>query len=370
MKLNLGAGDSPIEGYDNSFDLKHGKKAFPLDVEDASCDEIRASHILEHFGHRVTEKILQHWVSKLKPGGLIKIAVPDLEIIARKFVDGESGQFQGWIYGGHVDQNDIHGAGFSFDSLSAMMRRAGLVGVHFWPGDEDCSGLEVSLNLAAYRQPLAWPATISVISRPRLGFGDHADDALEALLPLGISRFGRTGAYWGKSLTTAIDEAMAEEPAYVLTMDYDTLFTKDDVEDLLAFMAVSDADVLIPVQMGRTDKALMNPGRTLMASDLDATYVQVRTGHFGLSLFRASAFIKLPKPWFFPTFHENGNWKYDDDINFWLKCEEIGLKAVVTPRVVVGHIEWVAMWPDRQMKKIYQPMNDYRSEGKPREVWR
>lgn len=378
MRINLGAGAAELPGYDNSFDDHQGKEAYPLALPDGCADEVRASHLLEHFNHTGVHKVMADWVRVLKPGGLLKIAVPDLEVIARKFLDGEAGQFNGWIHGGQVDTRDIHLVSFNFDSLSAMMRRCGLVGLHLWGGpdeqDEDCSSLDVSLNLAGYKRPEKWPETISVMSRPRLGFGDHSDDALEALLPLGISRFSRTGAYWGKALTMAIDDAVARGAEFVLTMDYDTLFKQADVEDLLAFMVANpEADALVPVQMGRTDKILMNPkeGVAGIAQDeLERVYYPIRTGHFGLTLFRVSAFRALPKPWFFPTFNEDGSWKHDDDINFWLGCEKAGLRVFVTPRVVIGHIEWVAMWPDRKMKTLYQRMNDYREQGKPRHVWR
>lgn len=377
IKINIGAGDCALEGYDNSHDAKHGKKMYPLDVAANTADEIRASHCLEHVGHRVVETVLADWVRALKPGGLLKLAVPDLEYIAKRYLSGAGGQFQGWIHGGQTDQLDVHLVSFDFDSLSAMMRRAGLVGIHKWEGADDCSALDVSLNLAGYKRPEKWPQTVAVISRPRLGFGDHSDDALEALLPLGISRFGRTGAYWGKALASGIEDAIATGAEYVLTMDYDTLFRQSDVEDLLAFMANNpEADALVPVQMGRmNDKILMNPksepGRKgITHAELDQNYFQIRTGHFGLSLFRASSFAKLKKPWFRPTFKEDGSHEYDDDIVFWLNFEECGLKVFLAPRVVIGHIEWVAMWPDREMKGINQRMNDYRREGKPRDVYR
>ena len=118
----------------------------------------------------------------------------------------------------------------------------------------------------------------------------------------------------------------------------------------------------------------MNPRgdgpRKITQGELEQTYYPVKTGHFGLTLFRAESFRKMKKPWFFPTFKENGEWDHDDDINFWLGFEKAGLNAFLTPRVVVGHIEFVAMWPDRKMKTLYQKMNDYRAEGKPRFVWR
>lgn len=377
MRLNLGAGESPIAGYDNSWDIGCGKKAFPLEVDDASCDEIRASHILEHFGHRVTEKILQHWVSKLKPGGLIKIAVPDLEVIAQKFLNGEAGQFQGWIFGGQVDQNDVHGAGFSFDSLSAMMRRAGLVGIHLWPGDMDCSGLEVSLNLAAYKPPEAWPVTRAAMTIPRLGWQDNFGSIGEALMPLGIPLYARTGAYWGRTFMTAIDQCLKEGCEYVLAVDYDSLFGLDEVQDLLAFMAAKpDADALIGFQQHRNEpRVLFNfkpePGQTkLSLADMDATYLPVRSAHFGLSLFRAEALKKLPRPWFVETFDEDGEYKTDADVNFWIKFAEAGLNAFACPRVVIGHLEVMALWPDQRLKHIHQNVTKYNLEGKPRGVWR
>ena len=48
-KLNIGAGDNPLPDYEN-IDIKDGKTAYPLDYPDNTFDEIRASHILEHFG--------------------------------------------------------------------------------------------------------------------------------------------------------------------------------------------------------------------------------------------------------------------------------------------------------------------------------
>lgn len=375
MRLNLGAGVNPLLGYDNSWDDHEGKEAFPLALPDGVADEIRASHLLEHFNHNGVQKVLADWVRVLKPGGLLKIAVPDLEYIATRFLSGAAGQYNGWLHGGQVDARDCHLVSFDFDSLSALLRQAGLVGIHYWGGeDSDCSSLDVSLNLAGYKRPPQWPNTISVMSRPRLGFGDHSDDALEALLPLGISRFSRTSAFWGKSLTLAINDAIANDAEYVLTMDYDTLFKQSDVEDLLAFMATNpDADALVPVQMGRTDKVLMNPKEGVVnigQVELERSYYPIRTGHFGLSLFRAASFARMGKPWFFPSFKDDGSWQYDDDVNFWLGFEKAGLTAYLAPRVVVGHIEWVAMWPDRGMKKLYQPLNDYRQEAKPRSVWR
>ena len=80
IRLNLGAGDTKLPGY-IAVDRKNGQEVYPLAYEDNSVDEIYASHILEHFGLNEILKVLQNWVSKLKPGGLMKIAVPDFQKI-------------------------------------------------------------------------------------------------------------------------------------------------------------------------------------------------------------------------------------------------------------------------------------------------
>jgi predicted SAM-dependent methyltransferase len=78
IKLNIGAGCVDIPGY-TPIDRKLGTEAYPLpQYTDNSVDEIRASHILEHFPFAEVPNVLAEWVRALKPGGTIKIAVPDI----------------------------------------------------------------------------------------------------------------------------------------------------------------------------------------------------------------------------------------------------------------------------------------------------
>ena len=111
MRLNLGSGDQHLDGYEN-LDGKQGDSLYPLNVEDESCEEIRASHCLEHFSHTEVHAVLKHWVSKLKPGGMIRIAVPNFEKIAKDYLAGKQFNIQGYVFGGHVDARDHHGCGF------------------------------------------------------------------------------------------------------------------------------------------------------------------------------------------------------------------------------------------------------------------
>ena len=381
MRLNLGAGAAPLENYDNTFDDHQGKEAFPLALPDGCADEVRASHLLEHFNHRGAHKVVADWMRVLKPGGLLKIAVPDLEEICRMHVAGEPGQYQGWLSGGQVDGRDIHLAQYDWHSLSALLRGSGLVGLHKWAGDGgDCSTLPISLNIAGWKRMPSYPKTIAVMSRPRLGFMDQFGCAMDALLPRGIPVYHRQGVYWGKCLTLAIEAALEDRAEWILTLDYDTLFRPEDIEDLMMLMSKGSAmvlggpDALVPVQIHRmSDRLLMNPKEGtpgITQADMDQPYYPIRTGHFGCTLIHADIFSRLKKPWFYPTYKEDGEPQYDDDINFWLEFEKAGLKVFLTPRVTVGHLEAVVMWPDRKLKMLYQKTNDWREQGKPREVWR
>ena len=45
-------------------------------------NEVRASHVLEHFFLKEMDIVLQEWIRVLAPGGILRIIVPDLKIVA------------------------------------------------------------------------------------------------------------------------------------------------------------------------------------------------------------------------------------------------------------------------------------------------
>src|SRR5262245_14289370 len=108
IRLNVGAGNTHLTGFVN-LDHKSGQEAHPLDYPDDSVEEIVASHVLEHFSHREVAEVLQGWVNKLKPGGKIRLAVPDFETVARDYLAGLPVNVQGYVMGGHNDADDHHG---------------------------------------------------------------------------------------------------------------------------------------------------------------------------------------------------------------------------------------------------------------------
>jgi hypothetical protein len=156
LKLNIGSGDAiTMKGYVN-VDAKFGDMAFPLQYGDNTVDEIYAGHILEHFGYGQTLDVLKDWTRALKPGGVLKVAVPNFKWIASTYMDVAAGRFagvgapplSGYLMGGQTDEHDFHKAIFDRASLSKLLIDAGLEHIRPWESEvSDCASLPVSLNL-------------------------------------------------------------------------------------------------------------------------------------------------------------------------------------------------------------------------------
>ncbi|MGZ4057281.1 MAG: class I SAM-dependent methyltransferase [Bacteroidia bacterium] len=58
-----------------------------IPFESNSFDAVYHSHVLEHFSKADGEKFISECLRVLKPGGILRIAIPDLERIARKYLE-------------------------------------------------------------------------------------------------------------------------------------------------------------------------------------------------------------------------------------------------------------------------------------------
>ena len=59
-------------------------------VADGSCDEVRVSHVLEHLEWPDSFKALAEFARVLKPGGVLKVSVPDVRLLLDSLASGES----------------------------------------------------------------------------------------------------------------------------------------------------------------------------------------------------------------------------------------------------------------------------------------
>ena len=67
--------------------VKYGNIISGLPVEAGSCDGIYCSHVLEHLSLADFRKALTNTYKILKPGGIFRCVVPDLEYAARTYID-------------------------------------------------------------------------------------------------------------------------------------------------------------------------------------------------------------------------------------------------------------------------------------------
>ncbi|KKK99594.1 hypothetical protein LCGC14_2631180, partial [marine sediment metagenome] len=292
LKLNLGSGDKLLDEYEN-LDIKRGDSAYPLGYDDGTLDEIRASHILEHYAHRLVQKVLRHWVDKVKPGGVLKIAVPNAQEIFQRAGDGKSLDVQGFIMGGQTDEHDYHKSLFTPATLKQLMEGVGLVGIERWWSEiDDCASLAISLNLKGSKpvadssvsvahtgevptilprgepvvprwrtQPEVTERSLdnykpmkvaAVMSMPRLAFTDNMFSVVRALAPLGIQVEQGQGVFWSQVLTRAMEKRIDDGTEFILAIDYDTYFLQAHVLRLCELMLANpEVDAIVPMQVSR-----------------------------------------------------------------------------------------------------------------------
>jgi predicted SAM-dependent methyltransferase len=384
VKLNIGAGPVHLDGYIN-LDRKTGQEAFPLQYADGSVDEIRASHVLEHFSHREIDAVLAHWVAKLRPGGVLKIAVPDFKKVAKEYLRGNPINVQGYVMGGHTDRDDHHGVIFDRETLEEAFYKLGLTNITTWESDaEDCSRLDISLNIRGTKLHPGIPdvsGTHMLLASARFGPAMHHRCTYEVVNALKLTYNSYASCFWFEALSNLIEGAL-KNPAckYILTADYDSMFTVNDVLELHRLAeAYPEAKAIVPVQSKRqSDSALFticdddgNLKRTAYAQDFAKNLTRITTGHFGLTLINADCLRALPRPWMQPTPNSEGRWddgQTDADISFWRNWHDAGHKVFLANNVRIGHMQELVTWPGYGFKPIHQTLGDYQRYGMPPEV--
>jgi predicted SAM-dependent methyltransferase len=163
-KLHIGCGDNLLPGFRNvdcrslsPFVLIDDAEKLPK-VEEGSCDLIYGCHVLEHFSHLTVKSVLQNWVSKLKPNGLIYLAVPDFPYLAWSyFWKRKLENILPPLFGGQEYAQNFHLVAFDKRTLRKLMGEVGLVDVEIFKARDfeftrnDCSRWKLSLNMVGRR---------------------------------------------------------------------------------------------------------------------------------------------------------------------------------------------------------------------------
>lgn len=392
MKLNLGGGNQKIPGFIN-IDRLHGQEVFPLPAyANDSVDEIRASHILEHFGHREVPEVLKEWVRVLKPGGVLRLAVPDFDYIVQHRHDELP--LESYLMGGQSDQNDFHKSIYTERKLRDLMRYVGLTDVTRWQSEiQDCASLPVSLNLqgikAANVQQTEGRVEVkakvaAITSIPRLGWNDHWGAVWQALrtpeFNIPLFKFG--GAFWEQGMQRGLTAMMENGTEWALCLDYDTLFDASDVKEILTLAAMyPEADAIVPVQVRRNNEQFLfsmkdefgNMRRSADITEFDPDLTPIETGHFGMTLIKLAALKDIAKPWLWSQPDENGEWsdeRCDADIYFWRKFRAAGKRVYQANHIKIGHLQIISSWTTNDWKIKHQYLSDWTENGKPKECRR
>ena len=142
VKLHLGCGPRFIPGFVHVDVQPYPHIDLVSDVArldriaDASVDLIYASHVLEHFGRWEFRAVLTEWRRVLKPGGVLRLAVPDFAACAKLYyenglADGLNG-LMGLICGGQRDAHDFHRMVFDEAFLTHELVGLGFRQVRRW----------------------------------------------------------------------------------------------------------------------------------------------------------------------------------------------------------------------------------------------
>ncbi len=167
MKIYLGSRNYKPEGFLTvDIDPAHGPDIV-ADVSDlrqlgsGTVAEICASHILEHLPWPTAFKALAEWARVLSPGGRLRIAVPDLGMLAGMIADGRNTwTAAALIFGVGRLENPLeaHQFGYTEPMLRDMLRALGFSSFAWWKHDvhdasngwmptENSGRIAISLNL-------------------------------------------------------------------------------------------------------------------------------------------------------------------------------------------------------------------------------
>ncbi len=155
VRLNLGCGHVPLEGYINvdMRELPSVDVVAPVDnlpFVEGEVSEIFSAHLLEHFPvEQLRRNLLPYWAGLLRAGGVFKAIVPDAEGMMDAYAKKEYSfeQLRLVTFGGQDYDGDFHFNMFSPDSLAALLKEQGFSDIKILDRNREnhgCKEFEIS----------------------------------------------------------------------------------------------------------------------------------------------------------------------------------------------------------------------------------
>lgn len=335
------------------------------------CESIEVTGTLERMSSEQAADLLKALADRLMVGGTIKVSVTDFDRIIDAYRSGAAGDIEPRILGSGQRTASL----WNRNKLTEGLKAADFICIRPWFRTGD----PTSIALAATK---AVPCTDlrnveAAMSMPRLAWTENMFCAIGALVPLKINLTKHTGAFWGQCLERLMRDMLAKPHVeWILTIDYDTVFSREDIISLYRLATTRNLDAIAATQVGRERQTVLitcedregKPRTALEQSELFDETLQVATAHFGLTLIKAEALRNLPRPWFHGQPAPDGTWgegRVDDDIQFWRQWQRAGLRVWQANQVKIGHMQVVISWPDQTLQARHQYHNDWIKNGKP-----
>lgn len=140
VNLHLGCGPINHESFINVDGFPFPHVHYIRDISDLSffndnsVDLIYASHCLEHFHYSEILSVLKEWQRVLKKGGILRISVPDLDLLLKIYYQNEEDPdyIIPQLLGGQNNKFNFHYMVFNKTNLTNKLIEAGFSNVKRW----------------------------------------------------------------------------------------------------------------------------------------------------------------------------------------------------------------------------------------------
>jgi predicted SAM-dependent methyltransferase len=136
IKVNIGCGwrdfgpdwvhvdGGDYDHLDYQTDALHNLNFF----QNSTVDLIYSSHVIDYYDQEEIKSVLKEWRRVLKPGGILRVAVPDFEVLSYLYSTKQVKlcQIIGPLYGKMKMQNKniFHKTVYNFESLKSVLESA------------------------------------------------------------------------------------------------------------------------------------------------------------------------------------------------------------------------------------------------------